>query len=645
MGTNRNTVTRNGGVINLFCLLIALFGIACLSADASDSQHAEIENCVRSLCGICTALDPSFSPDGNEIAYRSNLNGNYQVWIVPAEGGYPRLVTNGDASVHGVQWSPVERKLVAFGLGQGELESQLYVVHPDGTGLKLLTPVPGSRTHGPTWTVDGKYLYGFSNARAKSFEEPCFIDPRTGDHKWLMEGRRSGRLLSVSRDGKYGLIEYFTTFNDGETYLLDIENKKESPLMPNTGSARTWGMFAPDSRTIYLITNAQRERIVLARTKIASDGKPEPIKILSERPDADLIFRWERHTLLNPAGTQAVLLWSKSGDAELELLDLTSATPPQVVPLPAGMNFVDGMTYSPDGKLLALALSKDLTANQTADDIWLMDTGTKQFRQLTFSPHPGVDFAQLVQPTNVTFKTFDGLELTGCVYKPLNRREPCAYVIDFHGGPEGTASPTCEYQPFLEQGIGVFAPNIRGSGGRGKAFAALDDGALRANAVKDIKSCVDYLISAQSADPSKIGVMGHSAGGYLSMSALTDYPELFAAGIEDSGPIDLIAYVRLLKSKGFDCTEFSGPVVDEKMLASLSPAFKSDHIKAPFLMIQGANDASTPEADEVAKKLKQRAAVFEYVVFADEGHNMDKTKDKIKYTTAKVEFLLKYLKP
>jgi Tol biopolymer transport system component len=173
-------------------LLITVLGTVCLSAHASDSRSAEIEQSVKNLCGICTALDPTFSPDGKEIAFRSSLNGNYQVWIVPVEGGYPQLVTNGDGSVHGVQWSPRDKDWLAFGIGQGELESQLYVVHPDGTGLKLLTPVPGSRTNGPSWTDDGRYLFGFSNARTRSFEQPCLIDPCAGDHKWLTDGHRSG---------------------------------------------------------------------------------------------------------------------------------------------------------------------------------------------------------------------------------------------------------------------------------------------------------------------------------------------------------------------------------------------------------------------------------------------------------------------
>ncbi len=627
-------------------LVCSTNGALSSSSAPSDSRHEQIEQSIKNLSSVCTALNPSFSPDGKEVAFRSNLNGTYQVWIVPTDGGYPRLVTNVDRSVHGVEWSPVNNDLLAFGIGQGELESQIYVIHSDGTGQKLLTPALGSRNYEPTWTADGRYIFGSSNARKKTVDEPCFINAQTGEYKWLLAGKKSGRLLNCSSNSKYGLIDYFSSFNDGDCYLIDIEKASESLVMPNAQPARVWGTFAPDNQTIYLITNALEERQYLARTKIGADGKTGPLEIVAKKPDANLSFRYDKHTLLNPSGTQAALIWSK-GDYtnKLELLDLTSEKSPQAVPLPKGYTQINNIAFSPDGKLLALALGKDLTADELADDIWLLDLETTKFKQLTYSPHPGVNFEKLVHPEYVQFNSYNGLQLTGCVYKPIGKSSPSAYVIDFHGGPDGVATPTFEYQPFLEQGIGVFAPNVRGSGGRGKSFAALDDGALRVNAVKDIKACVDYLISNKLADPKKIGVMGHSAGGYLSMSALTDYPEMFAAGIEDNGPINLLSYVRIHKSKGFDCSEFSGPVVDEQMLKDLSPAFKLDKIKAPFLIVQGATDTCTPAANDVAKTLKQIRSDFEYIVFADEGHNMDKTKDKIAFTVAKVEFFVKHLKP
>ena len=81
----------------------------------------------------------------------------------------------------------------------------------------------------------------------------------------------------------------------------------------------------------------------------------------------------------------------------------------------------------------------------------------------------------------------------------INQQGPgrLPYVVSFHGGPEGQETPAfrSDYQALLSQGIGVFAPNVRGSGGFGKRFENLDNGELRVNAIKDIRACVTYLVS------------------------------------------------------------------------------------------------------------------------------------------------------
>src|SRR4029077_20235662 len=161
-----------------------------------------------------------------------------------------------------------------------------------------------------------------------------------------------------------------------------------------------------------------------------------------------------------------------------------------------------------------------------------MNVKTRQFRQLTFSPHAGIDLAALVRPELVTFKSFDGLELSGWLYKPKNQNSPGPYVISFHGGPEGQerAPFRSDYQALLAQGIGVFAPNVRGSSGFGKKFVNLDKGELRVNGVKDIKACVDYLVNNHLADPKRIGITGGAYGGYMTMGGVAGCPGLFCAG-------------------------------------------------------------------------------------------------------------------
>src|SRR5262249_50293886 len=155
-----------------------------------------------------------------------------------------------------------------------------------------------------------------------------------------------------------------------------------------------------------------------------------------------------------------------------------------------------------------------------------------RLRQVTHSPHAGVDLARLVRPSLVQFKAHDGLALSGWLYRPREASGPGPVVLSFHGGPEGQERPmfNTSYQALLARGISVFAPNVRGSGGFGKRFVNLDNGPLRVEAVKDIKDCVDYVVEAGVADPKRVGIMGGSYGGFMTLSGLAGYPQLFPPG-------------------------------------------------------------------------------------------------------------------
>jgi dipeptidyl aminopeptidase/acylaminoacyl peptidase len=202
------------------------------------------------------------------------------------------------------------------------------------------------------------------------------------------------------------------------------------------------------------------------------------------------------------------------------------------------------------------------------------------------------------------------------------------------------ASPSRQFQGLLNQGIGVFTPNIRGSSGRGRAFEDLDNGPLRVNAIKDIKACFDYLVDNKIADPKLIGVAGHSGGGYLSMMAVCQFPKLFACGMESCGPLNLVPMAKTNNEWGGD-----NPTRDEDVLKSISPVNLSDRIEVPVMIQVGAKDDSAADARSIAEALKKRSAAVEYLEFPGEGHNFYEIKDRIKAEATKVEFFVRYLKP
>jgi dipeptidyl aminopeptidase/acylaminoacyl peptidase len=204
------------------------------------------------------------------------------------------------------------------------------------------------------------------------------------------------------------------------------------------------------------------------------------------------------------------------------------------------------------------------------------------------------------------------------------------------------------YQALVSRGIAVLAPNVRGSSGFGKKFVNLDNGALRENGVKDIKASVDYVVSAGVADPKRVGIVGGSYGGYMVMSGLTEYPDMFAAGANLYGVVNFETFFKNTQPwmAAISKIEYGDPDKEAEMLRRLSPLTRIDRVKAPTIVLHGANDTNVPviEAEQVVENLKKRNVPVEYVLFPDEGHGWRKTPNRIRSTVAIVRFFEKYLK-
>jgi dipeptidyl aminopeptidase/acylaminoacyl peptidase len=342
-------------------------------------------------------------------------------------------------------------------------------------------------------------------------------------------------------------------------------------------------------------------------------------------------------------GTTAALVWNAAGRSVLTFIDLATATvqPGPVLP----MDIIFGITFSRDGHLLAINGS----GATTPADIWLLDRCSGDLRQLTHSPHAGVDLTALVQPELVRFPAQDGLALTGWLYRPRSGVTPGPIVLSFHGGPEGQERPAFNptYQALLAQGIAVLAPNVRGSSGFGKTFVNLDNGALRVNAIRDIKACIDYVVAAGIADQQRIGIMGGSYGGYMTMAGLTTYPDLLAAGANLFGIVNFETFFEQTEPwmAAISTIEYGDPATEGALLRELSPIHRIDRVVAPTIVLHGANDTNVPvvEAEQVVASLQRRGVAVEYVLFPDEGHGFTKTPNRIRAAVATVRWFVQHL--
>jgi len=393
--------------------------------------------------------------------------------------------------------------------------------------------------------------------------------------------------------------------------------------------------FSPDGSTVYIASNKDRDMIAFAKIRAGGGA----IETLVAREDAEL-----QNATVSEDGKTAATVWNMSGRSELSFVDLTSS---KVTPGPKLPDEVIGsVQFSRDSRLLALTV----TGAAAPQDIWMFDRSSGRLWQVTRSPHAGIDLNSLVRPKLVRFKAHDGLDLSGWLYTPSGATGPGPLVLSSHGGPEGQEVPRfgSDYQALVARGVGVFAPNVRGSSGFGKRFVNLDNGELRFNGIKDIQSCVEFVVKSGIADPKRIGIMGGSYGGYMVMAGITEYPELFAAAVDLFGMINFETFFKHTEPwmAAISTVEYGDPVTQADLLRRLSPLYKVDRIRTPTLVLHGANDTNVPvvEAEQVVENLKKRSVPVEYILFPDEGHGWRKTPNRIRSTVAIVRWFESRLK-
>ncbi len=620
---------------------VALFLFVSLSSSvASLSAQDDFERSVALMGRIGSATSPSFSPDGKTLAFVSNLNGVPQVWTMPASGGFPTLVTAFDDPVGFVTWSP-DGKWLAFNVAPGGgFNEQIYVARPDGSELRRLTEGGKENNFLGDWTYDGKYIFFSSNRRNPASTDSYLLDVKTGEMRMVAENKGTGGINDVSRDSRRAVVSRLPNRGNNNLYLLDVAAGKEWLLTPHEGPGSFGGaQFTPDGQTIYFASNKDRDLLALARVRLDANGQPSAIEVVAAREDGEL-----SGAVMSDDGAMMVLIWNIAGRSELAFYDVKKNQMTAGPKLPA--EIAGSFDFTDDGGRLAMVLS----GASSPADIWSLDLKTRQFTRLTDSPHAGVDLTKMVRPELVEYTAHDGLKLSGWLYKPHGEKGAMPIVLSFHGGPEGQERPgfNSTYQALLMRGIAVFAPNVRGSSGFGKKFVNLDNGALRENGVKDIKATVDFVVKSGVANSKRIGIMGGSYGGYMVMAGLTEYPELFAAGANLFGITNFETFFKHTQPwmAAVSKLEYGNPETEAEMLRKLSPIHRIDRIKAPTIVLHGANDTNVPviEAEQVVENLKRRNVPVEYVLFADEGHGWRKTPNRIRSAVSIVKFFETHLK-
>jgi len=582
----------------------------------------------------------SFSPDDSRVMFSSNRSGIWNAYTMPVGGGEWTAVTQSTTdNVYAVGYFPNDaRMLVTRDAGGNEL-NHLYVIEADGSERDL-TPGDKLKAAFAGFNHAGDAFYVSSNERDPKFFDIYRYDAKTYARELAFENKDGYEPGEISDDGRYIALGRTRTTNDNDLYLFDRDAGKVAHLTPHQGDAQFGAQdFSPDGKFLYYTSNEGSEFMRLRRYDLAA-GAHENVRS-ADWDITDVVFSHN--------GKYRVDMTNVDGATQVELFDVAGGNAVALPRLPAGE--LRNVRISRTEARMAFYVNGDRQPN----DLYVLDFGRDQPVRLTTSLSARIDPGDLVDSSVVRFKARDGLAIPNILWKPHQataaNKAPALLMV--HGGPGGQTTRAYNYaaQYLANNGYVILGINNRGSSGYGKTFFAADDGKHGREPLWD---CVDgktYLQSLDYVDPDRIGIMGGSYGGYMTLAALAFQPDEFKVGVNIFGVSN---WLRTLESippywESFRealYQEIGNPATQRDFLIETSPLFHAGKITKPLMVLQGANDPRVikPESDDIVAAVKKNGVPVEYVVFDDEGHGFTKKENQIRAYGEILKFLDTHLK-
>ena len=482
---------------------------------------------IEQFMATTAMLGASFSADEKRILFSSNASGIFNAYTQPVEGGTPEPLTRSAVdSVFSVSFFPHDDRVLFTRDWGGNENFHLFVLSPDGTETDL-SPGDGLRAQFMGWRPDGLVFYISTNERDQRFFDLYRYDAETYTRNLLYENEHGLDLGPISRDERWLALNRANTASDSDIYLFDILKQEIKHLTPHEGAiAFRAETFDPASQKLFFLTNEGTEFKRLCAYDLSTGTVAE-----HESADWDVINTYFslngqfRITGVNQDGSIVirVVLVEGKGEGARE-------TPVTLPALPEGE--IRGVVFSATGGRIAFYVNGDCSP----DNLFVHDFNTGLFKQLTQSMNKEIDAADLVEAQVVRFRSFDGMVIPSIYFKPheASASNKVPAIVYVHGGPGGQTMRgyNAQIQYLVNHGYAVLGINNRGSSGYGKTFFTA---ANRKHGREPLWDCVEaktYLASLGYIDHERIGIMGASYGGYMTLSALAFRPETFKVGVD-----------------------------------------------------------------------------------------------------------------
>ncbi|OQE39787.1 hypothetical protein PENCOP_c006G05857 [Penicillium coprophilum] len=429
---------------------------------------------------------------------------------------------------------------------------------------------------------------------------------------------------------------YVAKWNNGEVtdvHLVSGVPKKESVSQPRWGLENTL-YFTSDCSGYWQLYRSRVDTLECQR--IALRGLEE---VEFSQPD----WRLGNCTYVCLSPTSMIASYTKNARWSFIMIDLSNDSW-QEINVPVTDTIILADSPLSDTKIALLGSSET-----SFNTVFTLDTDTLNISALKAASDFPMPTSLISKPEHISFPRVHGENLEGVAhaifyppqnpdYQPLSGAVP-PLIVCVHGGPTsqtGTGLNTTD-QYWTSRGYAVVWVNYGGSSGYGRAYRDILNGKWGIIDTADAASCVSYLASTGRIDQNGVGIRGQSAGGYIVLQALCDYPDLFAGGnsLYGIGNVKALCEDTHKFESHYAFALLFDPNADEaeknRIFSERSPCLKADKITAPLLLLQGDEDLVVPmnQAEEMVEMMTKAGRESKLVVFHGEGHGFRQAKSRI----------------
>ncbi|HUK26800.1 MAG TPA: prolyl oligopeptidase family serine peptidase [Candidatus Acidoferrales bacterium] len=624
---------------------------------------------LESLLSARRLLSPQLIDD--YIYFLSDISGVISLYRMEAKGSFPEALLpsglalqnphlmNGDNFVV----FPRLKKILVMIDHNGDENYQPSLIPLEGG---IPEPILGDRYRGHqlccmTYDRKADVVYFYHDDRKNEEKECIKVDLQSSEETSLGTSIYGNYCLGVSKDHSQAILADAYTTSDHVLYLWKKRSGKRELLFGTSIENRDPGKEYPASG-IFTCSFTENGRGIIFRTTLFDDeGSLGHLALSTPSKLTKVPVKGVRHhgvgelvDIKRIEGEQHLLSYNIDGCSWIYPGNFNEGPKPSFTV----HDPIVGKGLTSDGVVLGIEPWYDSAKKRSVgsyafsfatamkpSQLYLFKkkaTSSKQYTQLTFERVIGIDKKYMSPGEDATYKTFDGLRISARLYTPsklLGFKTPFPLVLYVHGGPQGQERPDFTWfsMPLIQyltlNGFAVFVPNARGSSGYGLKFMRMIDRDWGGKDSLDLVEGLKVLEKDERIDSSKRGVIGRSYGGYMTLTLVSKFPDLWKAGVDMFGPYNLVSFINRIPPAWRTHFRLSigDPEKDKDFLLERSPSTHIDNVKCPMLMIQGRNDPRVVEREtaDVVERLRSRGLSVEYLVFEDEGHDVIKFKNQV----------------